>query len=117
MCPQVESGFFHENDAKIVGKSIRDRVSLIKWKRERNVPACDRDAQRPAEGTPAQQTQPQVPDGPVAHGGPPEPEEPEADQHVRQCNLPASATSVTCEALRMHSHRHRHIQKVQCPKD
>ncbi|KAG9471525.1 hypothetical protein GDO78_014480 [Eleutherodactylus coqui] len=25
----VESGFFHENDVKIVGKSIRDRVALI----------------------------------------------------------------------------------------
>ncbi|XP_048874110.1 serine/threonine-protein kinase WNK2-like isoform X26 [Brienomyrus brachyistius] len=94
----VESGFFHESDAKIVGKSIRDRVSLIKWKRERNVPACDRDAQRPAEGAPAQQAPPQVPDGPVAHGGPPEPEEPEADQHGRQCNLPASVTSVTSDS-------------------
>ncbi|XP_072569235.1 serine/threonine-protein kinase WNK2-like isoform X1 [Paramormyrops kingsleyae] len=93
----VESGFFHESDAKIVGKSIRDRVSLIKWKRERNVPACDRDAHRPAEGAPPQQTPPQVPDGPAAHGGPPEPEEPEADQHARQCNLPASATSVTSD--------------------
>ncbi|XP_046895204.1 serine/threonine-protein kinase WNK2-like isoform X3 [Hypomesus transpacificus] len=93
----VESGFFHESDAKIVGKSIRDRVALIKWRRERTVsagPAVDQ-----AEG------------GPGAHGAPPqgtssgvtqgkqpplqEPEEPEADQHARLCNLPTSTTSVT----------------------
>lgn len=35
--PQVESGFFLECDVKIVGKSIRDRVALIKWRRERKV--------------------------------------------------------------------------------
>ncbi|XP_034551145.1 serine/threonine-protein kinase WNK2 isoform X2 [Notolabrus celidotus] len=34
----VESGFFLDCDVKIVGKSIRDRVALIKWKRERTVP-------------------------------------------------------------------------------
>ncbi|KAM7422638.1 hypothetical protein PAMA_010603 [Pampus argenteus] len=33
----VESGFFLDCDVKIVGKSIRDRVSLIKWRRERTV--------------------------------------------------------------------------------
>lgn len=33
--PQVKSGFFHESDAKVVGKSIRDRVNLIKKSRER----------------------------------------------------------------------------------
>ncbi|KAM9342465.1 uncharacterized protein wnk3 [Pholidichthys leucotaenia] len=31
----VKSGFFHESDAKMVGKSIRDRVNLIKKSRER----------------------------------------------------------------------------------
>ncbi|XP_061759413.1 serine/threonine-protein kinase WNK3 isoform X2 [Nerophis ophidion] len=31
----VKSGFFHESDAKVVGKSIRDRVNLIKKSRER----------------------------------------------------------------------------------
>ena len=34
---QVESGFFLDCDVKIVGKSIRDRVALIKWRRERTV--------------------------------------------------------------------------------
>ncbi|TTN83887.1 Serine/threonine-protein kinase WNK2 [Bagarius yarrelli] len=33
----VESGFFLESDMKIVAKSIRDRVALIKWRRERTV--------------------------------------------------------------------------------
>ncbi|XP_032370748.1 serine/threonine-protein kinase WNK2 isoform X2 [Etheostoma spectabile] len=33
----VESGFFLDCDVKIVGKSIRDRVALIKWKRDRKV--------------------------------------------------------------------------------
>ncbi|MED6280188.1 hypothetical protein CHARACLAT_008189 [Characodon lateralis] len=31
----VKTGFFHESDAKVVGKSIRDRVNLIKKSRER----------------------------------------------------------------------------------
>ncbi|XP_037540415.1 serine/threonine-protein kinase WNK3 [Nematolebias whitei] len=31
----VKSGFFHESDTKVVGKSIRDRVNLIKKSRER----------------------------------------------------------------------------------
>ncbi|XP_071229529.1 serine/threonine-protein kinase Wnk-like isoform X4 [Salvelinus alpinus] len=31
----VKSSFFHESDAKVVGKSIRDRVTLIKKSRER----------------------------------------------------------------------------------
>ncbi|CAL8337168.1 unnamed protein product [Lota lota] len=40
----VESGFFLDSDAKIVAKSIRDRVALIKWRRERTV--------APGEGEP-----------------------------------------------------------------
>ncbi|KAL1021510.1 hypothetical protein UPYG_G00014190 [Umbra pygmaea] len=90
----VESGFFHENDAKIVGKSIRDRVALIKWRRERTVsagPSVDAGAQvAPAQGTSAGATQ----------AGPPpplEPEESEADQHARLCKLQASITSVTSD--------------------
>ncbi|XP_036803308.1 serine/threonine-protein kinase WNK2 isoform X10 [Oncorhynchus mykiss] len=90
----VESGFFHESDAKIVGKSIRDRVALIKWRRERSVlagPPVDigeagLGAQSaPAQGASAGATQAVQP--PLL--------EPEADQHARLCNLPASATSVT----------------------
>ncbi|TDH10418.1 hypothetical protein EPR50_G00074550 [Perca flavescens] len=72
----VESGFFHDSDAKTVGKSIRDRVALIKWRRERTVSAA----------VPVEQGHPLL-----------EPEEPEADQHNRLCNVPASATSVTSD--------------------
>ncbi|KAL4630695.1 serine/threonine-protein kinase WNK2-like isoform X3 [Arapaima gigas] len=32
----VASGFFHESDVKAVSRSIRDRVSLIQWRRERS---------------------------------------------------------------------------------
>uniref|UniRef100_A0A3P8YQJ7 non-specific serine/threonine protein kinase n=1 Tax=Esox lucius TaxID=8010 RepID=A0A3P8YQJ7_ESOLU len=94
----VESGFFHESDAKIVGKSIRDRVALIKWRRERNVsagpPADQGEAGLravPAQGTSAG----------AAQAGPPcllEPDEVEAEQHARLCNLPASTTSVTSDS-------------------
>ncbi|XP_056131346.1 serine/threonine-protein kinase WNK2-like [Lampris incognitus] len=95
----VESGFFHDSDAKTVGKSIRDRVALIKWRRERTVSAATPVDQ--AEGT--QATQPTLAQGTstgAAPGGQPpllEPEEPEADHHNRLCNLPASATSVTSD--------------------
>ncbi|XP_078111463.1 serine/threonine-protein kinase WNK2 isoform X3 [Sander vitreus] len=94
----VESGFFHESDAKTVGKSIRDRVALIKWRRERTVSAAV-PVEQGEGGHRVQMTTSQgIPAG-VAHVGQPllEPEEPEADQHNRLCNLPASATSVTSD--------------------
>lgn len=102
---QVESGFFHESDAKIVGKSIRDRVALIKWRRERTVsartPVNQGEAGLRAQATLAQGTSA----GATQAGQPPliEPNEPEADQHTRLCNLPASATSVTCETPLTHT--------------
>ncbi|XP_073675914.1 serine/threonine-protein kinase WNK2-like [Garra rufa] len=80
----VESGFFHESDAKIVGKSIRDRVALIKWRRERTVPRALQGGVAPV----------------VASGAVPvlcEPpclvdtEEPEVDQHVH--NIPSTCLS------------------------
>ncbi|XP_031172715.1 serine/threonine-protein kinase WNK2-like isoform X5 [Sander lucioperca] len=92
----VESGFFHESDAKTVGKSIRDRVTLIKWRRERTVSAAV-PVEQGEGGHRVQMTTSQgIPAG-VAHVGQPllEPEEPEADQHNRLC--PASATSVTSD--------------------
>ncbi|XP_036959491.1 serine/threonine-protein kinase WNK2-like isoform X3 [Acanthopagrus latus] len=96
----VESGFFHESDAKTVGKSIRDRVALIKWRRERTVSAAA--AMDQGEGghrvqmTPSQSISAGAP-----HVGQPllEPDDPEADQHNRLRNLPASATSVTYSTL------------------
>uniref|UniRef100_A0A4W5MVV3 non-specific serine/threonine protein kinase n=1 Tax=Hucho hucho TaxID=62062 RepID=A0A4W5MVV3_9TELE len=80
----VESGFFHESDAKIVGKSIRDRVALIKWRRERTVsarpPVDQGEAGLRAQATLAQGTSA----GATQAGQPPllEPKEPEADQHA-----------------------------------
>nr|XP_046253344.1 serine/threonine-protein kinase WNK2-like isoform X8 [Scatophagus argus] len=94
----VESGFFHESDAKTVGKSIRDRVALIKWRRERTVSAAA--AVDQGEGGHRIQMIPSqgISAGP-AHVGQPllEPEEIEADQQNRLRNLPASATSVTSD--------------------
>ena len=43
---QIESGFFHESDVKIVAKSIRDRVALIQWRRKRIWPALQPQEQR-----------------------------------------------------------------------
>lgn len=91
---QVESGLFHESDAKIVGKSIRDRVALIKWRRERTAPSA-------AQSNVNQSMPGQGPAGPVPTvcepAGPAEPEETEADQHSYLSQLSASTTSVTCE--------------------
>uniref|UniRef100_A0A8C2L3A1 non-specific serine/threonine protein kinase n=1 Tax=Cyprinus carpio TaxID=7962 RepID=A0A8C2L3A1_CYPCA len=82
----VESGFFHESDAKIVGKSLRDRVALIKWRRERTVPRASQ----------------AVPGGTVPILCEPpgllEPEEPEVDQHVHVCPLSARTASTTSDS-------------------
>ncbi|XP_051949776.1 serine/threonine-protein kinase WNK2-like isoform X2 [Xyrauchen texanus] len=87
----VESGFFHESDAKIVGKSIRDRVALIKWRRERTVP-------RGPQGGTAQL----IPGGMVPIICEPpclvEPEEPEVDQHAKVCQFSAKTTSTTSDS-------------------
>ncbi|XP_034551209.1 serine/threonine-protein kinase WNK2-like isoform X3 [Notolabrus celidotus] len=95
----VESGFFHESDAKTVGKSIRDRVALIKWRRERTVSAAVAVDQGEG-GQRAQMISCQgIPAGAAQLGQPSlEPEEPEADLHNRLRNLPASATSVTSDS-------------------
>lgn len=98
---QVESGFFHESDAKTVGKSIRDRVTLIKWRRGRTASAAV-PVDQGEGGLGVQITPSQGISAGAAHVGQPtlaEPEEPEADQHNRLCNLPTSATSVTCKRL------------------
>lgn len=93
---QVESGFFHESDSKTVGKSIRDRVALIKWRRERTVSSTA--ALERADGV-HQMRMPShgISAGPTPIGQPLlEPEDPETDQFNKLRNLPASATSVTC---------------------
>lgn len=100
---QVEAGFFHESDAKIVAKSIRDRVALILWRRERIWPILqsedrrDSDCSEKQKATQAQQVQVTY----LSHTGHhilSEPEEPEADQHLSQQNLPTSVTSLACKS-------------------
>ncbi|KAJ3586015.1 hypothetical protein NHX12_012417 [Muraenolepis orangiensis] len=51
----VESGFFQESDVKTVGKSIRDRVALIKWRRERTASASAAEAASGPQTAPAPQ--------------------------------------------------------------
>ncbi|XP_069906150.1 serine/threonine-protein kinase WNK2 isoform X5 [Oryctolagus cuniculus] len=97
----IESGFFHESDVKIVAKSIRDRVALIQWRRERIWPALQpkepRDAGSPDKAkAPAAPLQVQVTYH--AQAGPPGPEESEADQHLVPPTLPASATSLASDS-------------------
>lgn len=82
---QVESGLFQESDVKAVGKSIRDRVSLIRWRRERAMSAEEGDKQKDGGSTlcrkvPWETSPPTVPD----------PQEPMADQ-------PAGIPYITCK--------------------
>ncbi|KAM9324469.1 serine/threonine-protein kinase WNK2 [Gastrophryne carolinensis] len=91
----VESGFFHENDVKIVAKSIRDRVALIQWRRERIRPENSE-----TQGI-EQMNVPQTPLPPLAHSshiGLHEGEEMETDQHLFLPKLPASITSVASDS-------------------
>ncbi|KAM4562948.1 serine/threonine-protein kinase WNK2 isoform 2-T2 [Odontesthes bonariensis] len=97
----VESGFFQESDAKTVGKSIKDRVALIKWRRGRAasiaVPVDQTEGGHRIKMAPSE-----GPSVGVPHVGQPlllEPEELEVDQHTRLHNLPTSATSVTYSTL------------------
>ncbi|XP_060095797.1 serine/threonine-protein kinase WNK2 isoform X2 [Heteronotia binoei] len=99
----VDAGFFHESDVKIVAKSIRDRVALILWRRERIWPILqsedrrDSDCSEKQKATQAQQVQVTY----LSHTGHhilSEPEEPEADQHLSQQNLPTSVTSLASDS-------------------
>ncbi|XP_054464662.1 serine/threonine-protein kinase WNK2 [Anoplopoma fimbria] len=101
----VKSGFFHESDAKVVGKSIRDRVNLIKKSRERRQQQLLQQQQgleekRDPSLTSYTTSHPSCPSslGPGAPGqtggggggggGGQESEElPEVDQHVRQQHI------------------------------
>ncbi|XP_068568187.1 serine/threonine-protein kinase WNK2 isoform X2 [Cebidichthys violaceus] len=91
----VESGFFLDCDVKIVGKSIRDRVALIKWRRERTVSSGNGEAA-------VKKAQPnllQVP-GAVAPQAPALATADHADQEAEQqtliCTVPV-ATSATSD--------------------
>ncbi|XP_065096909.1 serine/threonine-protein kinase WNK2 isoform X6 [Paramisgurnus dabryanus] len=94
----VESGFFLDSDVKIVGKSIRDRVSLIKWRRLRIV--SSRNGQTDESGTKTEtQNLLQVPStGPPAGGLPslpPETEELQIEAVSLVCSVPTSANTAT----------------------
>ncbi|XP_074862221.1 serine/threonine-protein kinase WNK2 isoform X3 [Carettochelys insculpta] len=99
----VDSGFFHESDVKIVAKSIRDRVALIQWRRERIWPMIqseDRQVSECLEKLKVPQAQ-QVQVTYLSHTGQQavsEVEEPEADQNLFQRNLPTSVTSVASDS-------------------
>ncbi|XP_059397176.1 serine/threonine-protein kinase WNK3-like [Carassius carassius] len=100
----VKSGFFHESDAKVVGKSIRDRVTLIKKSRERRQQQLLQQQQQQQQQQslderrdssvltssfsyvqPSGTNSSQVTGAAAAAGGQGEAEElPEVDQHVQQ---------------------------------
>lgn len=90
---------------KIVAKSIRDRVALIQWRRERIWPALQsqepKDSGSPdkARGLPAPLQVQVTYHAQSGQPGQPEPEEPEADQHLLPPTLPASVTSLACEYM------------------
>uniref|UniRef100_A0A8C8RC92 non-specific serine/threonine protein kinase n=1 Tax=Pelusios castaneus TaxID=367368 RepID=A0A8C8RC92_9SAUR len=99
----VDSGFFHESDVKIVAKSIRDRVALIQWRRERIWPMIQSEDSQVSECLEklkvpqAQQVQVTY----LTHTGQQtlsEFEEPDVDQHLFQHNLPTSVTSVASDS-------------------
>ncbi|CAO2595988.1 Serine/threonine-protein kinase WNK2 [Lemmus lemmus] len=100
----IDSGFFHESDVKIVAKSIRDRVALIQWRRERIWPALQshepKDSGSPdkAKGLPAPLQVQVTYHAQSGQPGLPEPEEPEADQHLLPPTLPASVTSLASDS-------------------
>ncbi|XP_041656123.1 serine/threonine-protein kinase WNK1 isoform X3 [Cheilinus undulatus] len=118
----VKSGFFHESDAKVVGKSIRDRVNLIKKSRERRQQQLHQQQQGYEERRDSSLTSytfshptctsslgPTTAGQTGGGGGGQEGEElPEVDQHVRQqhifsgtaLRLPAgeSMGSASCES-------------------
>ncbi|NXU42954.1 WNK2 kinase, partial [Drymodes brunneopygia] len=99
----IDSGFFHESDLKIVAKSIRDRVALLLWRRERIWPRMQAEERRDSECLERLKApQPQhVQVTYLSHTGHhilSEPEEPEADQHPFQQNLPTSITSVASDS-------------------
>lgn len=100
----MESGFFLDCDVKIVGKSIRDRVALIKWRRERTVSSGNGEAA-------VKKTQPnllQVPGTGVPQGttlATTDYEDQEVEQQTLICTVPTT-TSTTCEDLQLATHKH-----------
>lgn len=96
----MDSGFFLDCDVKIVGKSIRDRVALIKWRRERTV-SPNGNSETPVKKT--QQNLLQVPSTGMPQGATlatTDYEDQESEQQTLICTVPA-ATSTTCKKLKL----------------
>lgn len=100
---QVVLGFVCEADYKLVAKAVRDRVVAIKRKREKLKRA--RDTRSPAEPEQEELKSPLPPGAPTpvtpssgdfSSTFPPEPEEPEADQHQHFAYRHTSYSSATC---------------------
>ncbi|XP_033939631.1 serine/threonine-protein kinase WNK2 isoform X4 [Pseudochaenichthys georgianus] len=85
----VESGFFLDCDVKIVGKSIRDRVAFIKWKRERTVSPAVKKPQ-PNLLTVLGPAVPQAATLATTDG-----EEQEVEQKTLVCTVPATTSSTS----------------------
>lgn len=88
---------------KIVGKSIRDRVALIKWKRERTVPSGhEEEAVRKTQQNLLQVPGTGVPQAATLSSTDYEDQE-EAEQQTLICNVPVTM-STTCENLYLDAH-------------
>lgn len=99
----MDSGFFLDCDVKIVGKSIRDRVALIKWRRERTV-SPNGNSETPVKKT--QQNLLQVPSTGMPQGAAlatTDYEDQESEQQTLICTIPA-ATSTTCKKLKLENY-------------
>ncbi|XP_077428368.1 serine/threonine-protein kinase WNK3 isoform X4 [Vanacampus margaritifer] len=119
----VKSGFFHESDAKVVGKSIRDRVNLIKKSRERRQQQLLQQQQQGFEerrdsaqtsNTFTHLSSPSVLGGGATGGGGLDSDNlPEADQHVVRgatlCLPGESLGSASCESY-AHGQSQSHSQ-------
>ncbi|KAG7471842.1 hypothetical protein MATL_G00102330 [Megalops atlanticus] len=103
----VKSGFFHESDAKVVGKSIRDRVTLIKRSRERRQQQLLQygpEERRDSSTLPSYQCLHPSSQVAGATGGQGDSEElPEVDQHVRLQQIHSVATTGLTEGESMPS--------------
>ena len=97
---QVESGFFLDSDVKVVGKSIRDRVALIKWRRERIISAAAAAVVEVAgdKGPDGQASLPQVPGASAAQTAPSTAPS-DTDEQVSEQDQISAPTTTTCEEL------------------
>ncbi|XP_059385768.1 serine/threonine-protein kinase WNK2-like isoform X2 [Carassius carassius] len=93
----VDSGFFLEIDVKIVGKSIRDRVSLIKWRRQRNALGHNGKTEERSTKTETQNIL-QVPSTRPPVGGPPSLPSEREELQTEAFSLVCSATTATLDS-------------------